>query len=179
MTRSPWLAWLLLLVWSIWAHALQGLLASGLGAWAPDLGLVLLGSLAARLSTGLLPGVALAIALGRAALSIDPLQAVLAAELGAVLWLRVLRAAIELRTQIVFAPAVGVAAGAVSLWLAFVHESRELLDPGLPPGAIAAALCTSISTALAALVLGPWVAYLPGLSPLRRSSPWSRVASAR
>lgn len=179
MSRSPVFAWILLCVWALWLQAVQALLVGVLGPWTPDLGLVLLATLSARLSTQLLPWTALATALARSALTLDPLAAVLAAHLFAVGALRLLRIVVELRTPLVFAPVVLLVTVATSLGLDVVREARLALEPGLPPGAFQSALATGLSTAIVALVSGPLLTYLPGLSPLRRSSPWSRVASAR
>ena len=86
------LAWVLLLVWSTWLLALQGLLAAGpRGSWTPDLGLVLLLGLGPRLRGRRIVPAVLIVAAARIALSSDPPLAVLVGywgALGAATWLR-------------------------------------------------------------------------------------------
>ncbi len=179
MIRGNWLAWFLLCVWAVWLHALQGWLGASIGSWAPELGLIFACSLASRLSTSDLPAIALCVGLSRAALSLDPIAAVLAAYFGAILFVRSVRAIFELTSPLVFAPAVGLAAFCVSIWLSLVRETRVVHALGLGDDALASAFATALVTTIASLVLGPWMAYLPGLSPLQRSSPWSSADSVR
>jgi hypothetical protein len=179
MTRSGGLAWFLLAVWAVWFQAFEGWCSASLGAWTPSFGIVLACSLAARWSTSSLLGVALCVGLARAALSIDSVEAVLACHLGAVLVVRVVRSVLEVTSPPIFASLCAAIGAGATIWLALVRESRLVHTLALPDGAIFDALRAAFATAIAALVLGPWMAYLPGLSPLKRSSPWSSADSRR
>src|SRR5262249_37413145 len=135
--------------------------------------------LAVRFSTSDLPAIAVCVGLSRAVLTLDPVASVLAASLGAILFVRAVRAVLELGSPFVFAPLCAIIAATTNGWFAVVRESGFVHALGLPDGALFAAVARALSTAVAALVLGPWMAYLPGLTPLKRSSPWSSAASVR
>jgi hypothetical protein len=193
MTRSPLLAWLFLALWAAWASALQGLAAGpeGLGRWVPDLALVLALSLAARLPGEDMVKVALAVALGRIAVSIQPPVALLAGFLGILLLARGLRSVLELGGPLQRTLLGALAALLLAGWLGLVHaeRARDLAGQAVVPGAAAGSLRplaaalgawpAALSTGLCALLLGPALARLPGLTPLRRRRPWSRAASLR
>ena len=170
MKRAPLLAWVLLFLYGVWALALQGLLAAPrlLGACAPDLGLVLLLALGARLVPARARVAAVLIALARAGFSADPPAAELAGYLGAVGLSAALRAGLEIDRPL----ARALLAGLLSLlltafWLA-VRMVALAAEPGgrglgealLWPGALA--------TAAAALFLAPALRRLPGLADLWR-----------
>ena len=186
MSRGPLLPWLLLALWSTWLHAAQGWLAQGLGPWTPDLGLVLLLGLAAKLAPEQLPPLALAVGLGRLAVSVDPPAAVLAAVLGVTLLARGLRTMLELEGPLQRTLLAGACAALVAAWLEHVHLARAVHAAGaagaLPRTfeGLAAGAPTwrlALATGLAALVLAPLLVRLPGLTPLRRRRSWRRVAS--
>ena len=193
MTRSPLLAWLFLALWAAWVSALQGLAAGpgGLGRWVPDLALVLALSLAARLPAEDMLKVAFAVALGRIAVSIQPPVALLAGYLGILLFARGLRSVLELSGPLQRTLLGALAALLFTGWLAYVHAQRAggVAAHALAPGAAADSLRplavalgawpAALSTGLCALLLGPALARLPGLTPLRRRRPWSRAASLR
>jgi len=187
VTRGALLAWCLLAVWSAWIFALQGSLAAAGGAWVPDLGLVLLLALAPRLSTASLPLAGLAVALGRIAVSIEPPLAVLAGYLAVVAFARGLRSVVEIRSALPRTLLAAACAFVLARWFAFVHEAREsealALSSGLAPESWPELAAWSWSVALAsgvaALLLGPALVRLPGLSPLHRRSAWPAAASRR
>lgn len=193
MSRSAVLPWILLAIWSAWLGALQGWLGGqgSLAPWVPDAVLVLLFALCARLDRGDLPKAAVVVALSRAAVSIEPAAALLAGVLGLVLVLRGLRSVLEIgdaaaRTALAF---LGVLL--LARWQALVLEREVLAAAGLAApalerawdGAIGAfgprAWPRAASTAVCALMFGPALAHLPGLSPLRRRRTWPAAASVR
>jgi len=190
VNRSPVLPWILLLLWAAWAQAAQGLLA-GSAAWIPDLGVVLLLSLAARLPHEALPGVALAVALGRIAVSVEPPTAVLAGMLALVAVTRGLRTVLEVDGLLARSLLAGLGAWVFALWLGEVHEARVLAESTFHAGSLprvwaeqqplvgAAGWRGPLATAGVALVFGPAVARLPGLGPLHRRKTWARGASDR
>ena len=190
MKRTTWLAWLLLGVWTAWIYALQGLCVARLdsSAWVPDLGLVLLLGLAARLSHEDLPKAAIVIAIARCAVSIDAPVAVFAACLGAAALARALREVFEIGGALPRTLLGGASAWLVTGWLTLVHGLRDarlaLHTAGTPPdiGELSRAFATAwppaLSTALAALLLGPLLAQLPGLTPLAKKRQWHVIASS-
>ena len=176
MRRPTLLAWILLALWSTWLHALQGHLAS-VTPWAPDLGMVLVVVLAARVPAGELVKAGLAVALGRIAVTIDPAAAVLAGMLVLMTVFGSLRSVIVIREG--FARAVLAALGStlLALWLTFVHEARATaalagFDPQLELWR------TALSTAVTAFVAGPLLTVLPGMSRIIRRRSWEVVASS-
>ena len=189
MTRSTWIAWALLGVWSVWIFALQGLCAARMGSstWIPDVGLVVLLSLAARLSHEDLPKAALIVAVARCAVSIDAPVAVLAGYGGAIALARALRGVFEISGALPRTLLAGANAWLVAGWLAFAHELRDARvvaqltgaapDLGQLGLALTSAWPTALSSALTALVLGPLLGQLPGLSPLAKKHRWHVVAS--
>ena len=193
MNRARWLPWFLLLVWSTWISALQGLALErpDLAAWVPDAGLVLLLALASRLERADLPAVALTVALGRLAVSVESPPAVIAAALTTALLAAGLRSVVEIgepfaRTALAFALAL-----AWARWQAYALESRAFADAALFAGSLESswrsvrgalgphALSRAAATAALALALGPALSHLPGLTPLRRKRTWHAAASAR
>ena len=169
MTRAPLFAWVCLIVWAVWLFALQGsLAASSLARWTPDLGVVLLLALTARLTTARARWAAFWIACARISFSGDPALAIVAGYLGFVGLCRVLRAAVELDRPLVR----GLLGGLSALVLAWFWTNAYAF--GRPSYGVDANLATfqttgAVATALTALVLGGLVTRLPGLSPL-----WSR-----
>jgi hypothetical protein len=193
MNRARWLPWFLLAVWSTWISALQGLALERpeLAPWVPDAGLVLLLALASRLERADLSAVALTVALGRLAVSVESPPAVLAAALATALVVGGLRSVVEIgeplaRSAIAFALAL-----AWARWHAYALESRAFADAALFAGSLEEswravrgalgphALSRAAATAALALAFGPALAHLPGLTPLRRKRTWHAAASAR
>lgn len=165
------LAWGLFFLYAVWAVALSGLCSSRhvLGAWVPDLGLVLLFAWAARLRGSRAPLAALLVALARASFSGDPPLAVAAAMLSAVGLFLALGAGLEVDRALLRAFLCGVGAWLSSLLLVAARTLALAGDPvylsgqALWPGALA--------TALACLLLAPLAARLAGLAPLAKVRP--------
>lgn len=192
-SRSGVLPWVLLALWTAWISAAQGLAleVTALAPWVPDASLVLLLGLAAQLERRDLPLLALVVAAGRVSVSVAPPTAILAACLLLVLLVRALRTVIELRDVASRCLLAGLGTLAVERWHALVVARRALAAPGLgsdslaamwdlqlgawPPGAWTRALATLVF----ALIFGPGLMHLPGLTPLRRRSTWHVAASAR
>jgi hypothetical protein len=181
VNRPVLVAWILLALWSTWLHALQGLWAAS-SPWAPDLGVVLLVVLIGRVPRDLMLGAALSIALGRIAVSIDPPAAVLAGYLVPLALLGGLRSVVVIREGLARAVLAGVASALLAEWLAVVHEARAggalaltWFEPDLAPPSLRMAL----ATAGVALILGPALARLPGMTLLTRRRPWEVAASGR
>ena len=166
MIVSRGLAWLLFLAWVTWGFALQGWLGGG-SRWMPDLGLVLALSLLARLDARGAPLLALCVALARASLSSEPAVALLAGASGVVLLALAARSVVELTGPLWRAAVAGALVFVFDAWLMAVHHVRARdLAGGLPFDPIAI-LPAALTSALLALVLGPALVHLPGLSPLR------------
>jgi len=182
VTRASPLPWILLTLWAVWIYAFQAYFAAASwSAWVPDVGLVLMLSLAARLPSTDVPLVGVCIGVAGAAVSIDPSAGVLAAALGAVAIARGVRSVIEIKSP----PVAGLLAFVVSLcvqfWLAWVHTTRIALELGASApasdGLWAQAWPSALTTALVAMSCGGVLAHLPGLTPLRRRRPWRVGAS--
>jgi hypothetical protein len=178
------LPWILLAVWSAWLHAVQGLWAAS-SPWAPDLGAVLLIALAARVQARDLPLVGLAIAVGRLAVSVDPPAAVLAGVLGVTALVRGLRSAVEVGGPLPRTLLAGAATLLIAAWLSFVHDFHAAREAAFAAPGVSGLSSVSLSwrAALTAagvsLALGPALARLPGLTPLRRRRGWQVAASGR
>lgn len=193
MSRVGVLPWLLLALWSAWISSAQGLALeiSVLAPWVPDASLVLLLGLAAELERRDLPLLALVVAAGRISVSVASPAAILAACLGLVLVVRGLRTVIELRDVASRCLLAGIGVLLVERWHSWVIARRAFAATGLgseslaavwdlqlgawPPGAWTRALATLVF----ALLFGPGLIHLPGLTPLRRRSTWHVAASAR
>jgi len=164
------LAWLLLLVWSAWLASLQGALASRAGAFVPELGLLLVVGLGARLSARELQGAAVVVALGRLSVGVDPVPAVLAGLLAVAAVESFLRRSFDLGGPLARGATAGVYALGLGLWLQAVNALRgggdavELGAAALHP---AAALLLALATAVGAPLLAPVLGRLPGLALLR------------
>ena len=171
MRRGQRVAWLLLAVWSTWLFALQGFVAHAapgglaLGAWTPDLGLALLVALGGRAPAGRLRVAALVVGCARAAASVDPPAACLAGYLALAPPISAVRAGIDAERASVRFALAALAALFLGAWLVLAAASARTGAPRFdwPPGLVAHAL----STGFAAILLGPALARLPGLRPLR------------
>jgi hypothetical protein len=193
VTRPGVLPWVLFALWELWLSAAQGvaLEVSGLSAWVPDLGLILLLSLSAELERKDLPWLALWFALARASQSVASPASILAASLGLVLVVRGLRTVVELRDLPSRCLLVAASALALERWHALVDARRALAAPGIAPEFLqaawdaqvgdwpAGAWTRALSTVVFTLLFGPALLHLPGLSPMRRRSTWHVAASAR
>jgi hypothetical protein len=191
VTRHPALAWVLVAVWAAWLSAARGAFApsAAAAAWWPDLGLVFLISLAIELPRRDLPLAAVAVAFARAAVSIDPPVAIFAAFGGIVVLARALRRALDLRGLAARFVLAAFCAFAAHAWFAVVHDVRSSAELAraaeLAPAArgIAATLAlaapTALSTALAAVAVGPLLVRLPGPSALIGRHRWRAAVSSR
>jgi hypothetical protein len=162
------LAWALFVAWAVWLSAAQGWLTRGGGsAWVPDAALVLAVVVLARCEAADLLPLALLTALARSATSGDPPIVLAAGALGALLAALAVRDALELSGPAGRALGAGLAAGLFQAWLGVAHAVRAphaVLDPLAAAGT---ALPVALASALLALLLGPLLARLPGLTPLR------------
>ena len=170
------LAWVLLVVWCAWLLALQGLLASGaspgapLGAWTPDLGVVMLLALGPT-QRGARMGLAVAIVSGaRIAFTGDPPLAILVGYTAVAGVASRLRETLEIDRAVPRALLAALLALALSAyWMA---AARIALGAGTAEALSAPrwAWASALGTGAAALVLAPLLVRLPGLSPFRRQS---------
>ena len=165
--------WCLLLVWAAWLFALQGWLASsdGVGAWTPELGIVLLLALGSKLR-GADAFLALFLVSGaRMAFSTDPPLAILAGYGFLALVARWLERFVEIDRPVARAALAAFAAYVLgSYWSA--TRSLAIAADGIlavPPEASAAPPFAGIvATAACAVALGPLLLRLPGTSLLWR-----------
>lgn len=170
MSPARVLSWVLFFLYAAWAAALSGLCAtSGLGLYAPDLGLVLLFAWAARLPGSRAPLAALCVALARSCFSADPPLALAAAELTALGLFAALGAGLEVDRALLRAVLCAGGAWLSSLLLVGARALALGADAGvlaahpLWPGALA--------TGVACLFLAPLATRLAGLSPLAKVRP--------
>jgi hypothetical protein len=167
------LGWTLFTVWATWMFALQSTLGSGSDAsrWIPDFGLVLALSLLARLDAPDVPLCALLTALARSACSVEPNVALCAGVMGIFALALAARSVVELTGPVWRTVAAGVLVFAFDLWLMLVHRERSSAHSISIDLALGALWPAAIASALLALFVGPLLARLPGLTPLRRR-PW-------
>lgn len=170
MNPARVLGWLLFTFWAVWLVAIQAWLCAGSdGArWMPDLGLILSLSLLARMEARDLLTLALVSTLARVTFSIEPSVAILAGMLGVLGLALAARSIVELSGPAWRALIGGVLVLLFDGWLVFVHQLRagELaldLELNWMLGWRAA-----LSSSVLALLCGPLLVHLPGLTPLRR-----------
>lgn len=168
MTLSRALGWALFTIWATWCFALQGVLGHG-SSWMPDLGLVLALSLLAHLESGDAPVAALLASLARAAVGVEAPVPLLAGFLLVFALALCVRSVVELSNPLWRALCAGALVFAFQAWLALVHEVR-LGSAGLAGAGFAplAPLPAALTSSALALLAGPLLAHLPGLTPLRR-----------
>ena len=165
------LAWLSLGVWLIACFALQGQLARGALSYGfPELGLVFLLALIARMEErdAWLAGVLAALV--RSAFASEPPLVQLSGLLGFALLVLALRSSLEISAPLLRATVTVLAVFALDLWLclacaARVYWARGDLAGWQPP--LSSLALVALSSGLLAFVAGPLLAQLPGLSPLR------------
>lgn len=170
MKGPPLLAWALFGLYALWISALQGVLAAprALGAWTPDLALVLLLAWGGRLGPGRAELAALVVALARASLGADAPAALVAGYLGAALFAGLLRSGLEVDGPFGRALVAGVSAAALGL-LVVSARSVALAAAGAAVAVEGARLVPlACASALAALLLAPLLQRLPGLATLKR-----------
>ena len=172
--RTGKLPWVLLLLWSTWIFTFQGRFAAyaSWGAWAPDVGLLLVLSLDARIPRDLAWRVACVVALARIATSADPPLAILVGYLGLVGFAGPLRGLVLLDGPL--ARALFSALAALTLGC-FLVITQAALQPGAShsagfgPTALESCWRSAVSTGVLALFFLPYLRGLPGLSPLLRT----------
>jgi len=164
------LGWTLFLVWAVSLAGLQGLLTRhASGSWVPDAALVLSVVVLARCEAADLALLALLTAFARAATSGEPPLVLYTGILGALLAALAVRGALELSGPIGRTLATAIAAGAFQAWIAIARDFRAVGGRIDFASAAGDALPVALASAAVALVLGPLLARLPGLTPL-----WSR-----
>ena len=191
MTRSLLLSWVLVAVWAAWLFAAQGYVSAHWlhSAWVPDLALVFAIGLGAVIGHEDLPKLALALALARSAVSIDPPVANFAAFLGVAALVRAVAGVIDTAGPLPRALLAFASAELVHAWFSVVHRLRVAEElaraaefapaSAAPLEALASALPTALATALCALIAAPLLARLPGTRPLIQKRRWRVVASPR
>ncbi|MBI5361943.1 MAG: hypothetical protein HZA53_02110 [Planctomycetes bacterium] len=167
MKSQRWIAWVVLGAWLVWMHALQAWCGRGGALWIPDLALVLLFSVVARIEPKDAPGVVLVALFARAALAVEPGAALAAGLLGLVLLELLARNLFELTQPAWRALFAGVMVLAFDAWLAALHALSGGAGPGSFVRVLAALVPAAFTSAIVSLLLGPALAHLPGLAPLR------------
>lgn len=164
-------AWILLAAFALWLEGLAALArGSALGPFSPALGLVLGLALAARAEPGDLWKLALACALARAALSGERLVPLALGCAGALALVLVVRGWLEPRGPLVRAGLAAAASVLLELWMAAAQRASVPGTASLGAGALVRLdllVPLAVGSALAALLLGPLLERLPGLSLLR------------
>ncbi|MDZ4772350.1 MAG: hypothetical protein SGI72_04370 [Planctomycetota bacterium] len=168
MSAARVLAWILFLVWAVWAFAIEGHLANGGSRWVPDIGLVLALSVMARANVGDTPILALFAALARASFGPEPPIVVLAGFMGIVFFALAARTTVELAGPLWRTIAALVFVFAFNVWLTFARSMRDPSAELAHTSTIFAALPVAITSAILAFACGPLFAHLPGLTPIRR-----------
>jgi hypothetical protein len=162
------LGWALYFVWAALLAGLQGLLTrAGAPAFVPDAALVLAVLVLARAEVADLAPLVLLTAFARAATSGEAPIVLVTGILGALLAALALRGALELSGVIGRTLAALVATGACQAWAVLARAARADGGEADALAAWTSAVPVGIASALLALVLGPLLARLPGLAPLR------------
>jgi hypothetical protein len=165
------LAWLALLVWLLVCFALQGQLARGSSAlWFPELGLVFLFALLARMEQRDAWIAGLLAALLRSAFASEPPLVELSGLLGFALLVLTLRSSLEINAPLLRAAVTVLCVFACDLWLycacaARAYWSRGTFAASEPP--LLTLALVALTSGLLAFAAGPLLAQLPGLGPLR------------
>lgn len=168
MNPARWLGFGLFTVWAVWLAGIQGWLVaeSPAARWIPDLLLVLVASVVARLESADAPWLALCAALARASVAPEPPVALLAGFLGIIAIALSVRSVVEITGPLWRALVAAAMVLALDGWLVCVHRVR------VPESSLSLSIFAGVSVALSsgvlALLLGPLFARLPGLTPLRR-----------
>ncbi|MFT5286891.1 MAG: hypothetical protein ACI8TQ_003066 [Planctomycetota bacterium] len=166
--RTPIRSLLFLSLWSVLAFSLAGVMGTSLGAWTPDVGVVLLIALVARSRPRGLWAAAIAISAGRIALSIEPPLAILAIYLGIAGVHSGLCGFADGNRALVRFFGAALYAGITVVALIALHESRSVYDLGLLEHAPQLAMRTAASTAMCSILLSPLLSLLPGLGEWRQ-----------
>lgn len=171
MKNERALAWLALGAWLVACFALQGALARGAAAlWFPELGLVFLLALLARMEERDAWTAGVVAALARSAFASEPPLVELSGMLGFALLVITLRSSLEIGAPLLRGAATVLCVLACDLWFygacaARAYWARGSLAGNGPP--LSTLLLVALSSGILAFLAGPMFAYLPGLSPLR------------
>jgi hypothetical protein len=175
MNGNRFVALLMLAIWGSWMCAGQALFAASTwtGGLSPDGSLVLLVMVAGALPRQEGLGAAMIIGLARVAHTVDPPAAVLASTLLALIAARSVRRVVDFELPMARAGAAGLAALVVTLWLGLVQAARASSSGVGGAGermtdSLLTAPAAALSAAVVALVFGPVLLRLPGLTPLRK-----------
>ena len=163
--QSRLAAWLLVVVWFAWLHALQERLTQNevFALATPDLGMVLFVVLLGAVRRSDVFLLAILAALGRKSFSVDPSLAILCAFL-ALAWLAsALRHLVELESPLWRAVLAAAGACGLSLWLEVVRYAQ--VGQALPQ--LEGLVPLAFTSGLTALAVGGALVRLPGLSALR------------
>lgn len=153
------------LVLAGWASALflvAGLAGRALGAWVPDVGVLLIVATTARAYGNAPFACALAVSAGRVAVGVDPPIAVVAAYLAVAGAHAGVGAIVDADRLVVRLTACALSAAWVVGWLCVVHELRSEVPLELAGRAPGLALRTALATALVAPLAIPFLRRLPG-----------------
>ncbi len=161
-------AWVLFTAWLVWMQSLQALWSRHGGALVPDLGLVLVFSVLARLEARDAPWMVVSALVARAALAVEPAVALAAGFALVVALVFFVRGAFELTMATWRALFCGLSVLVFDGWLVFVQHVRGLAEGSSFVLAMLALVPVAITSALVSLACGPLLAHLPGLTPLRR-----------
>jgi hypothetical protein len=165
MRRLSLAGYLFVFLWSVWFFAIQGFLVNGgLGLWVPDLGLVLLLGLDARLRSDEMRRVALLVALARATFSADSAAAILTGYLGVVGVTSALRKGLEIDGFLLRSLVAAFFSATLSAWWMVCHQLGLETPLTIAPELLGPA---ALSTAACALIVGPALVRLPGFSSIR------------
>lgn len=163
--RVPFTTWVLFYVWYAWGVAVQSFVAdpARLGAWTPELGVLLIVAVEGVLPKREAVGVAIGLALLRMTFSADPPFAVFSGYLAIAWTLGALRELLLVDRALARTLLAFLLALAFGAWLEFAHARADGAALELAWPSLAA---TAGATAFAALVGVPVARRLPGLTPL-------------
>lgn len=162
------LAWIVFAAWLTWATALHAWLGQHGTGWLPDLGLVLVFSLLARLEAADAPWLMLATVCARAALAVEGHAALAAGVLGLVPLVLWVRGTFELTAPAWRTLFCGLFVLGFDAWLLVARHVRGEAGESSFAGALLGLVPIALVSALLSLCCGPLFASLPGLTPLRR-----------
>lgn len=159
-------AWLLVVVWFAWIHALQERMSVSdvFGLATPDLGMVLFVGLLAAVNKDDVFLLAVLAAIGRKSFSIDSSLAILCGFLSLAWMASILRHMVELESPLWRAVITAVGAFGLAFWLELVRFANV----GSTWPQLDAIAPLAFTSGLVALAIGGLAIYLPGLSPLRK-----------
>lgn len=167
--QSPFFGWLCLALWALWCLGVQGLFArqAEWGPWVPEIGLVLLLSLASRMELGHARLAAVLLALLRGAVSADPFAATALIYLLALEAEGLLRRSLDADGLVPRTVLAGMASYALAVFLRMTERFRVPLEGLSDEWAFSAAIPTAAGTAALAALAGPGLRRLPGLVGLQ------------